>query len=68
MKWRGETLPQWEARTGRWHEAFALLPEQMDCGAWVWLERYETRRCRRHNNRDIWQSRPARRIRALGDE
>lgn len=44
MKWQGETENQWMTRTLGWQRRFALLPTQMECGSWVWLTHYETRR------------------------
>ena len=43
MRW-GETYHDRNVRLKQWHKKFALLPTKMDCGRWVWLEKYQCRR------------------------
>lgn len=43
MKWPCERIPRWsDPPIGRWHRAFALLP-QIIGDEWVWLEWYWVR-------------------------
>ena len=54
MKWRGETQEQQTKRLMSPHMRYAYIPNQMDCGAWVWLEHYWARMDIGANGREFW--------------
>lgn len=58
MRWSGRTFEQWKSDSLQWRRCYALLPAQMDCGSWVWLEAYERRRQPFPNDRWEWVRRP----------
>ena len=54
MRWRGETIDQYEDRAQDGVSVFALFPTQMHDGTWVWLERYWAGLRKGVNNRRWW--------------